>query len=203
MGLLPWKLCEEKCGTLKILLVCFSKEKGFGDSGSRVIVISKAPECPGVSQLQAADLGSSVVISFQHACPWFQDCSRCPGAGCVVLQLQLCRLGAPALPRRPQEGSTGPGGRWRELQQKPLPCLAPQRHPGTERCAKIYAFLLWCFLSEVLPCTGGAGCHPPLVPTHSMHPCTRSILFLWNWRLEGEPWSPGMWCLLQSQPCAL
>lgn len=129
VGLLSWKLREEKRGTLKILLICFSKEKGFGDSGSRVIVVSKAPECPGMSQLQAADLGSNVVVSFQYASPWCQDCSRCPGAGCVVLQLQLCRLGAPALLRWPQEGSTGPGGHWRELPQKHLPCLVPAATP--------------------------------------------------------------------------
>lgn len=47
---LSWQLHGDKCGILKILLVCFSKEKGFagGDgSGSRVIGVSKGSRAPG------------------------------------------------------------------------------------------------------------------------------------------------------------
>lgn len=116
---------------------------------------------------------------------WCQDCSRCPGAGCGCCSSSC----AP-------EGSMG----W-ALQAAPakaLPCLAPagalehvldvlKQAPSSRGTASVRR---------------DAAGHPPL--GHSRACITsQDILLPWIWRLEAEPWSPGRWCLLQSQPCTV
>lgn len=57
-------------------------------------------------------------------------------------ELQRCSDG----PKRAAPARAGTGGSSRK---STFPAWCRQQLPGTERCAKTCAFLLWCFLSEV------------------------------------------------------